>query len=155
MAVGGGECGGEAERFGLCEWPVEHRAGDRLEQPFAHLAAAQPSQWVQPGLPARREREDLATEGLGERRVFAFGVDQFAGPAEQATAVHPAFDECAFAVAGAADHEHVRVVEYPGGVEDPGVIDERPAVHVASDVDAARTKAGFGDRGVGGLEVSG
>ena len=40
VAVGGGEGGGEAERFGLCERPVEHRAGDRLQQPFAHLAAA-------------------------------------------------------------------------------------------------------------------
>ena len=43
----------------------------------------------------------------------------------------------------------------PRRVEDPRVIDERPAVHVAADVDAARAQARFGDGGVGGLEVSG
>jgi hypothetical protein len=155
VTVGGGERCGEAERFGLGEGPVEHRAGDRLEQAFAHLTATQPGQRVQPCGPAGGEGEDLPAERSGERGVFAFGVDQLAGAAEHAAAVHPALDQRALAVAGAADHEHVRVVEHPGRVEDPGVVDERAAVDVTADVDAAGAETWFGDGGVGGLEVSG
>jgi hypothetical protein len=58
-------------------------------------------------------------------------------------------------VPDAADDHHVRVIQNALGVEDPGVVDERPAVHVAADVHAARAEAGLGDGGVGGLEVRG
>jgi hypothetical protein len=155
VLIGGGERGRQAKRLGLAQGPVEHCAGDRLEQPFAHFPAADPRQRVETGLPAGRKGEHLAAQRLHERRVFAFRVDQLADPAEHAAAVHPRFDERALAVPGPPEDQHVRVVEQALGVEDPRVVHERSAVHVTADVDAARAQARFGDRGVGRLEVRG
>ena len=65
------------------------------------------------------------------------------------------FDSARFAEVGAADDQRVRVVQDAAGVEDPRVIDEAAAVHVAADVDAPRAQARLGDRRIDGLEVRG
>ena len=153
--VGFLERGGEADRFGLAERPAEHRAGDRLEQPLPQLAPPDPRQRVQPGAPAGREPEDRPAERPDEWVVFALEVDDLAAAAEHPRAQQPRLGEARLAEVGAADDERVRVVQDAAGVEDPGVVDEAAAVHVAADVDAARTEPGLGDRRIHGLEVRG
>ena len=140
-AVGLLERGGQADRFGLAERPGEHRAGDRLQQPLAQLAPPDPGQRVQPGAAAGREPQDRSAERADEGFVFAFEVDDLAAAAEHPRAQQPRLRQARLAEVGASDHQRVRVVQDPAGVEDPGVVDEAAAVHVPADVDAPRARA--------------
>ena len=114
-----------------------------------------PRERVQARAPARGEAQDGPAERADEGFVFAFEVDDLAAAAEHPGAEQPGLREARFAEVGAADDERVRVVQEAAGVEEPGVVDEAPAVHVAADVDPFGAEAGFGDRGVDGLEVRG
>ena len=154
-AVGFLEPGGQSDRFGLGERPGEHRAGDRLQQPFAQLSPADPGERVQPRPAAGREAQDGSAERSDEGFVFAFEVDDLAAAAEHARAQQPRLGQARLAEVRAADHQRVGVVEQAAGVEDPRVVDEAPAVHIPADVDPLSAEPGFGDRRIDRLEVRG
>ena len=101
------------------------------------------------------EPQDRPAERCDERFVLALEVDDLAAAAEHPRAQQPRLRQRRFAEVGAADDQRVGVVEDAAGVEDPRVIDEAAAVHVAADVDAARAEPGLGDRRIDGLEVRG
>jgi hypothetical protein len=146
---------GQPDRLGLAERPPEHRACDGLQQPLAQLSPADPGERVQPGAPARRESEDRAPERVDERVVFALEVHDLAPAPEHAGAHQPSLREAGLAEVGAADDERVRVVQDAAGVQDPRVVDEAAAVHVAADVDPPRAEPGLGDGRVHRLKVRG
>ena len=147
--------GGQADRFGLGERPGEHRAGDRLEQPFAQLAPADPGERVQPRPAAGGEAQDGSAERGDEGFVFAFEVDDLAAAAEHARAQQPGLGQARFAEVRPADDQRVGVVQEAAGVEDPRVVDEAPAVHIPADVDPLSAKPRLGDRRIDRLEMRG
>jgi hypothetical protein len=132
---------------------VEHRARDGFQQALAQLAGADPRQRVQARGPAGLQAQDDAAHRLGQRAVLALRVDVLEDAAEDALAERVCLRQRALAPAQLPDHDHVGVGEQPGGVEHPRVVDERAAVLVAADVDAACAQAGLGDGRVGRLNV--
>jgi hypothetical protein len=141
--------------LGLRQRPIEHRARDRLQQALAQLAAADPRERVQARGSAGLQPQYDAAHGLDQRAVLALGVDVLKDASEDALAERVRLRQRALAPTQLPDHDHVGVGEQPGRVEHPRVVDERAAVLVAADVDAARAQAGLGHGRVGRLDMRG
>ena len=134
------------------EAAVESRDGDCAQKLELALGASQWGERVQPDRAAGAQLDDGAAQGVGERCVFALDVDDARDAAEDVLAVDQRLDQAGLGRPDVSDDHHVGISEL-AAVELPGVIDERPAVQVAPDVDAAGPEAAFGYEGVGGLQV--
>jgi hypothetical protein len=107
------ERGGQADRLGLAERPSEHRAGNRLEQPFPQLAPPDPREGVQAGSTARCEPQDRPAECGDERVVLALEIDDLSATTEYPGAHQPRLRQARLSKVGPPDHQRVRVVQDP------------------------------------------
>ena len=136
------------------ERPFERGGGDGVEEVELPLGAAARGERVEPHPSARRKRDGLDAERFREPVVLALDVDDPRLPAEDRLAKHVGLDEARLRPPDDADHDGVRARQFLA-VELPGVVTERSAVDVSSDVDAASAEPALGDERVRGLDVRG